>query len=291
MIGFKVTKDRHDKPIDLLGQTNNPRIIFYKSLPSKQVIIEGKIEHGRGLDIFSLSQDSNHPFIYAITHSIGKSDFRHSIKTILMEYYNNVRPFNIGCWLGVDINKEHRLYSEPAWSTLFPWENVSIDKKKHERKICAIEDNKEHGSNYDIFKGWRNFGPVSEEILNIETNRLVKLVESIQKKGFIRENSDGTSNDIGAIVLMKEDGSWRWLVEYGGQHRAAVLSALNYKLIPLKVWQVIDERDVNVWPNVISGVYSRQEALAVFNTMFDSKSNNVLSHWEEYILENNKVIS
>jgi len=110
------------------------------------------------------------------------------------------------------------------------------------------------------------FGPVSDVKIEIESKRYAKLLESIEKKGYNRSNeSDG---DIEGGILINSNNDWRIIVN-GGQHRAIVLAALGYETIPVRVSRNVYEAEVNYWPNVISGLYTKKGALKLFRTIFD----------------------
>jgi hypothetical protein len=198
----------------------------------------------------------------------------------LKSYYSLVQPTCAAEWLGFDGNKLISMQSQPPWNILLPWENVDINQKKIHRMQCALDDNAEHGCRLGINNGWRNFGPVEGVIVQLEATRLINLYHSIEKSGYVRNDASG---DIGAVVLFKDDGTWRWLVENGGQHRASVLSALGYKKIVVKVWQIVEERDAELWPSVISGLYTKAEALEIFNRIFEGEPPSVIEPWVKYV--------
>lgn len=272
--GYQLVNKRHLLPIDQRDFSNNPKSLNYYTTTNKQVLVNAKLEDGRGLEIFSLGCDSSHPFIYAIRKAINNDNQKEVIKKILKKYYDTVQPKNTSEWLGLKENQAPLLDREPPWVSLLPWENTDLKNKKQGRKECAIYDNKEHGENCTIEKGWRNFGPVTDRILELETERLYKLMMSVKEKGFLRDDKYG--GDIGGVVLINDDEKWKWIVEWGGQHRAAVISALGYNQVPIRVWQVIERKDVKIWPGVQSGIYSEKAALKIFDNIFYNKVSNLI---------------
>ena len=44
---------------------------------------------------------------------------------------------------------------------------------------------------------------------------------------------------------------------------------MGFTKIDVRVWQVIERRDVELWPNVQSGIYSIQMALKVFDNIYN----------------------
>jgi len=278
--GYTLSKKIYNQPIDLRKLSNNPKSLSYYTNTNRQILINASLDKGRGLEIFSLNNNSYHPFIRAIKYALVSDDYKKALKEKLSQYYSIVQPRNASEWLGFNQGELDILDNEPAWLSLLPWENSSLKQKKDGRKECAIYDNKEHDSRLEIEEGWRNFGPVSEKILELEVNRLYSLMVSIEKNGVLRDDKDG--GDIGAIVLMKEDNDFRWIVEWGGQHRAAVISAMGYERVPIRVWQVVERKDVNLWPNVQSGLYTEKTALKIFDKIYAGVSiSKVTKNWED----------
>lgn len=279
-LGYSLSKKLYEEPIDLRALSNNPKSLHYLTKTNRQIIINTTFDKGRGLEIFPLSYSSYHPYIMAVRYAYNSGDYQMGLRKILSRYYSTVQPQNTAEWFGFKKGEIPLLDNEPAWLSLLPWENSSIDYKKHGRKECAIYDNKEHGSSIIIEEGWRSFGPVSADIIDIEVSRLYKLMISIEKNGILRDNGEG--GDIGAIVLMKEPDDYRWIVEWGGQHRAAAISGMGYKNITIRVWQIVERKDVNLWPNVQSGVYTIKTALEIFDKIYNGTSlSGVTKNWEE----------
>src|SRR5690606_27390083 len=105
----------------------------------------------------------------------------------------------------------------------------------------------------------------SDEKIRIEVNRLITLLASIKEHGFKQEYSDS----LGCFVLVNGE-KWRWYVN-GGQHRASVLAALGYDEMPVCIRQLVRRDDVGYWPNVQSGIFTENQALAVFDRLFSGE--------------------
>src|SRR5690606_16637583 len=118
---------------------------------------------------------------------------------------------------------------------------------------------------------------VSDKKIKIEAIRLLELLESIKKQGFNQQNEDA----LGCFVLA-DGATWRWYVQ-GGQHRAAVMAALGYNSIPVYVRQIIRREEVSFWPNVQSGIFSKEKALIVFDKLFAAKPPTVAKDWVDYV--------
>jgi len=277
--GFTITKSKYDQPLELLS--SEPFLINYISTFKRQIVINAPLENGRGFEVFSLSHTSIHPLIVASKMYIDTGDIN-LVESVLCRYYESVNPQDIYDWLGVS-EKSNQLSADchPPWATILPWENVTPEKKIQHRIATAKYDSAEHGERHIIAQGWRNFGPVSPEVISLEAKRIVSLCDSIKRLGFKRHSNSG--GDIGAIILVNEDLSWRWLVENGGQHRSAVLSALNYEVIPIRVWSIVYRREVLSWPGVTAGIFTQSQALKIFDNIFIGDNVDILDEYKKIL--------
>jgi len=250
-------------PIDVREKGNNPKLLRYYC-KSQPVIIEVPIKKGRGHPVFSFHPSEAHPFVIAAKKAINSTSSFYVIYNELKDYYETVQPKSAAEFLGLH-DENNDLHNYPAWACVLPWDFESIERWSEKNKQSINIENRRAGKNIDASHGWAWTGPVSDVKLNIEAKRLHKLLNSINKNGYKRNNNpDG---DIKSIVLIDENDNWAWMATTG-QHRLSVLSALGYKKIPLRVHKIIDIKDVEIWPNVISGLYTKKEAKQLFNNIF-----------------------
>jgi len=121
-----------------------------------------------------------------------------------------------------------------------------------------------------------DLGRKGVERSSAEAHRFADLLVSIEKHGFLRNNSpDG---DIGATVLMREDGQWRWLAS-AGNHRAIALGILGLETIPVRMDSIVYRQDVGFWPNVKNGTYTPAYAREIFDRVFDAVPPESLTAW------------
>lgn len=134
-------------------------------------------------------------------------------------------------------------------------------------------DHKEVNSNITIKDGFTYFGPVSDEKVKVEALRYYNLIQSLCDKGYNR--SDHFEGDICGEIIINKNGEWRWLAG-PGQHRAVVLSSLDYQNIPVRVLRLVFENEVDIWPNVTSGLYTKKGALKLFHTIFQGNASHLI---------------
>ena len=192
------------------------------------------------------------------------------VKNILQEYYKLVSPKSAGHLIRA--KKDSIFYKFPAWNVLMPWQQETIREwNKKIEKFVKLE-NQPYNRHADITNGWAWTGPTDDIKALIEAERVVSLLTSILQKGYLRNN--GSDGDILGTILIKDENNWKWQA-IRGQHRACVLSALGYKKIPIRIVNLIRRNEVKYWPNVVSGLYKIDEALDVFDMVFEGNFENM----------------
>ncbi len=261
------------KVADLRNASNDPRQISY--LQQTSALADLPVDLGCRTN-FAL-KDSSDPFRLAVAVAVTSKDPPEVIRSVLEHYYSLVQPINACEWLGVDPGQCPDLAEVPPWAAPDPWREKTISEQdQHVRRYTGRESERERHA-LSITEGWTYCGPVSEEKLEMESGRLHRLMSSIQSKGF--EIPTIRADDLTASLLVDNSGNWRWVVE-NGKHRASVLSALGYKSVPVRVKLVVHRSDAEAWPNVTSGVYTKEAALKYFDRFFSEDSPPVVHRWD-----------
>ena len=266
-------------PEDVRNAGNDPRALHYYT--NNQVLLNAPVSKGFGLDHYPARKRGPHPFVRASLTGLNSAVPKKDIRGVLEQYYRCVQPESAAEWMGFSPHRLPGLADEPPWGRVFPWRSTTVEAMKRGIEATATIDNAQGGKNLTIEHGWRSFGPVSDEILEIETTRIMNLIQSVERNGIQRNNLPG--GDIIAIALVDDDGDWRWLVEAGGEHRLPVLAAMGYKEIPIRVRLVIYRNDVDIWPNVNSGLYSRDVALEIFDRYFQESYPPIVQRYLDVI--------
>lgn len=265
--------------VDVRGVADHPSSLLYygrKTAPS--VLVEAPIRRGYSLEVFSLRADGSNPFVCAIRNAIRSRNGREAIRRTLAHYYRAVRPKSAAQWLGITADDAPEMASEPVWARLLPWEDDTVSDRKRNIRQKVRSENRRRGEVLSIHDGWKLCGPVSEAFLRIQSGRLYELYRSIARRGLVRH--DEVDGDIRAVALIDGD-RWRWLQCGGGFHRAAVAAALGYRSMPVRIWRVVYRRQVELWPQVARGEFTREGALAVFDRIFSGKSPAVVKNWRQ----------
>lgn len=215
---------------------------------------------------------SGNPFVKTLkTYSNTKSDYSGSL---LEEYYEQYHPSSMREVLGSDninLEKYHPMATVMPWSTSTPDEKllracVDINAPN----ILSREAHKLGLSEKDSY-GWQYFGPVSDNLGKLEYNRLISVYNAIKKNGY-NPNQYGYIH--GQFLVDHQD--WVW-VNIGGKHRFATLAALEFKAIPVALRSrssalFIHRSDADYWPNVKNGLFSKHDALKIFDRIMAGTS-------------------
>lgn len=276
VFGYRLFRIDSLRPVDVRQGNNNPKQFFYYG--GRPVLIDAPTTLGR-IRFFSLSKECN-PFVYAVSVALNEVDTLNTIESVLHKYYSLVKPENAHDWLGLNAKDAPLLSEVPVWSVPEPWKLADIGQKRSSIQNVAINESRQTGHALDISHGEKCFGPVTKEKLSIETTRLHNVMLSIQHNGWQRH--DGYDGDIEAVVFMRDECRWCWQVSRG-LHRVAVLSALGWQNIPLRVNAIVWRSDADIWPNVVSGLYTKIGALKLFDRISDGALPPIVQPWTEEV--------
>lgn len=273
--GYRLSRVEQLQPIDVRGDSADPRLFCYYG-GRRRILMDVDIDRGIGFDVFPLADTSLHPAACAARKAIESTHPREAIRDTLVDYYRSVQPGSAAQWLGFSPGSMRQLAGQPPWARVLPWQPQDIRSRRNRVKALSPIESQNGGRRLTIEDGWKTYGPVSDRLLEVEVQRLHSLLDSIRQHGYLR--SDEECGDINAAVLWKDENNWKWRIT-GGDHRAAVLSALGYEQIPVRLTRLVRRSDVGIWPNVTSGVYDEQSALELFDRLLEGALPPVVDDW------------
>lgn len=265
--------------VDVRGEHNDARACFYYR---RSVLVAANIREGIGLHHFSLAKEGCNPFVRACL-AAGEGANRQAAATVLQKYYDSVQPKSAAAWLGFLDSDVPAFANIPASAVVQPWTWQTPSDAYNARKAGVPRENKQMGTKLPFSDGWHGCGPVSLSKISVESERLCRIIESVRENGLLRH--DGLGGDIEVDFLYNKEGVSRWWI-VSGHHRAAVLSAMGFKTVPVRVRAVIDRAHVSIWPNVVSGLYPQDVALNLFDRLIEGVLPESVSAWVDEIREN-----
>jgi hypothetical protein len=134
-------------------------------------------------------------------------------------------------------------------------------------RAWAHGDNIEHGHPEITIDtdGFKDHGPVSPQIGRLEFERLRQTCATLSRVRY-----DRAKGDVSVLVIRRGD-DYRFLNFGGGLHRTAAMKALGHDFVPAKPQRpwVIDVDEVDRWPQVRAGVWTREAAIRYIDHLFD----------------------
>jgi len=165
---------------------------------------------------------------------------------------------------------------------LSPWTARSAEELAAVIERWTHRDNAEHGQKtLDLATGgFQMFGPVSDEKRRLEFDRLRRIKDSIKENGYDRRCGDSS------FRVLKRGDDFRFIANGGGYHRVAAMAASGFDWIPGRIFPapfVIDCAEVDYWPQVRFGFWSKNQALAYVDYLFDYNSKAWRSYRDELL--------
>ena len=152
---------------------------------------------------------------------------------IFDEYYSKFQPQNISDFLGVRFPQDHSLSNFKPYEIPMPWLNINWSTYRHKHYASILKEIKIYDKNINLFPGWAACGPLSEQKMAFEWDRLARTYKSIQALGYQR--SDHDDGDISGFVMIDNSNeNWCFMITQGG-HRACCLAALGYHDVTVRI--------------------------------------------------------
>ena len=290
----KIAFDRFGYDVRRVAGPAHPQVADPKSDPVTfeydvhrrgYVLFEVALEQVRAFGALGLSLTAQaHPFVRALQLALQGGDARSTrtaIERVLDEYYGAVRPDSTLALLGLDRK------SAPALSDggdgadgrlmvtgVLPWSARSPAEICEARRRTAVFEGLQKGMRSRLEDGVTAFGPVTPRKLALEVSRLFDLLVSVRARGFIRHDPRSPLQ----VDALRRGEDYRWLIN-SGQHRFAAAGAFDVISLPAMVTRVIRRDDARHWPQVVSGLFTKTSALALFDRIYEGQPAPILAPW------------
>lgn len=240
----------------------------------RDIYIAASLSQAMAFGAFHLGEKTVHPWVLGLRVAAATQD-PIALKNLLRRYYNAVQPSSLAQWLGVharELQEHHR--EAPPYANIWPWSRQTLDDELTRIGRIAKNENRRFGVAGGIEHGVKAFGPVSESRLQAQTQRLWDLWRSVESSGFRSEGSDYSLR--GTFLL--NGSEWVW-VPRGATHRVAVASAARIGRLPVAVDEVVRREEVDLWPNVAGGTFTRRSALKIFDRVMAQRGPSITDNW------------
>jgi hypothetical protein len=267
LVGLEVRRRRSMREPPLLYDDLS-EALYMKTAHSAQVAFRAPVAQIVDWQGFAFRKDAWHPFVATV--DIFQTEGPTSAHDFLANYYTTFQP-SCAAEALLDFPEAPDVFRElPAHMfRLAPW---SIETPEETDAIVSAwvqRDNLIHSGEALSLKagGYPLFGPVSPAKFEIEVKRLFQIIRILSTDGYNRRFGDCY------FRFLRRGNEVRLVAGGGGYHRAAVMAGLGYEWVPGQFMQTpIDTRDVDYWPQVRRGVWTRKQALAYVDHLFDHSS-------------------
>ena len=233
-------------------------------------LLDIALEHCRVLPstAYACASHRGNPFVDTLI-GYARGEIKNFEQSPLAGFYRTWQPLSAADVLGLtgdDVAPE--LLQAPPLGFVMPWNDWSPARAEQRWAGIIEADNREHGGLGKAKLGWKSWGPVDPTIGQQEFGRLISVFDSIKTRGYQR--SEAGDGDIKGVALHRA-GEFRVLVT-AGHHRASALAALGRTTVPIRIDNMLVRReDAAAWPNVRTGLFTKQQALALFDRLFEGR--------------------
>jgi len=258
-------------PIDLRGLLDNPAEAIGRSA-GNPVLVNLPLASCRSMlaVAFACTNTSGQPFIDT-ARGILNGSVTGYIGSPLQRYYESFQPSNLAELLGIEPTDKGPASRLPPYAFVFPWHGTPTVQQCRIKSQKIRKENMFHGSKLSGSNGWHLIGPISPEKGILEFERLSKTLCSIQKNGYKRNN--GPDGDMVGVILVRDDTCVAVIAP--GQHRISALVALGYDKAPVRISctfvPIVYRETATSWPAVKNGFMTVEQALSVFDRVFEGQ--------------------
>ena len=281
ILNLKIVSLDKSSPFDFTNIDDIDPITAQYLIEDNKIIINIDLELGRTNRWFDMSKKSLDPPIFAIRQALKKDLSGDAlVKNILLtlQECQSLTKFNNAAeLLGLESEQSNALYSYPWWAEVKPWDSRSIDHMLEHSPFEVKKNRASNGMRIDSNDPHEIMRDDLQNSLPSHAKQYAKLTEAIKKYGF---KYGGKSGYVSAEVLIA-DGKMCWKLGGEGNHRAAAASALGLKKIPVLVTKIIRLDELDSWPNVKLGTFSKKQATEIFYSVFDAKPPKIYNNWVE----------
>ena len=266
-LGYEIRRNGIGEDSEVCDIYDHPIKALYKSSWGNRISFHCPLEKCVWYNGLSLSSGGWDPFS-ALIEEYEEGASKSFDGSILDRYYRTWVPGNPLAAMSRRGAAEGRLAKYPSYVLLYPWQDISVQQRKRQVQQACVKESREHGyTGIDISFGYKLHGPVHPLKGQLEYYRTLKVYASLKEQGYDRRFGDVTG------WLLRQEGDYRF-VNTGGVHRVAAMKALRFSEVPASTIDpyVVNVEDVDYWPQVLRGLWSRSAARDYVKMLFSFDS-------------------
>lgn len=286
LFNMKIIKLNSFEPVNLTKSEINPISAQYM-FDQKSIVIEIDLKNGRTNNWFDLKDSSLDPGIFAVRSALKKKFTNETlykdILNTLRDYKSVIKCKNAAYSLNIDSFEENNIKKFSWWNMIYPWDDISFEENEKNYPYQVKKNRLENGMKILSNDPKKILEEDFKNSLDSHTKQYISLLNKIMKQGVKFGSKYGYIT--AEIFISKNKFCWKTGKE--GNHRVAVCAALGLEKIPVLVTKVIRLDELEYWPNVIKGRFSKDQAKKIFLDIFDAKPQKINEDWVNKILNKN----
>lgn len=286
-LGYDVRRVAKPATVHIVEPGSDPVTYEYSRETRGYAVFEVEIADTRAFHALALPlRPEAHPFVRSIDiarHETSEKLAKAKIQEILLSYYEDVRPSSAADVFDIareDLPGLHGFTpnsdDQPIDGDFLPWSGRGPTAIRRGREQTAVFEGIQNGVFSKVSDGITCFGPVTPAKLALEVNRLLRLLVSVRRRGFVRFDPRSPLQ-VGAF---RRGDKYKWVINHG-QHRFAVAAAFGIESVPAMVTEVVRRDDARFWPQVANGNFTERGALAIFDRIYEGTPASVCRRWIE----------
>jgi hypothetical protein len=267
--GLELRRVRKEPPGDPIPLVDDPSEALHRVQRGVPTAFDCPLEIARDTRGFSFAPDGWHPWVAELRDQDRDVDAADAAPPLLQRYSASFRPMDaLEALAGFEPDAPCGLVDlgpDLFWVT--PWCAWTPEEMAGAVRDWVGRGAREHGlTDFDPGRdGSPYHGPTSRRLAEVEARRLREAAISLRRDGYDRRFGD-------SLFYLVRRGAEQVAVKFGGgYHRTAVMAAIGAPTLPaqLRPPLAVDVDDVDDWPQVRSGLWSRRAAVRYIDHLFD----------------------
>jgi len=238
---------------------------FVKSFPFPNTVLD--FRNGRSVRGVRFSDVSNDMFAQMVGNVV-RGDNRSYIIDCLFKSYQSISGLRAGSFFP-SLNDSTKLNCYPHWCVVLPWDDVKIEEVYKDYPKNLVKNRSNHSLS---FNGCTNNDEIISKALSYDA-AVSQVDQTINLHNIIKSNAYYQSRRLPVVTILYEsDDKWCWMMGGEGNHRAYLFNELEHENFPCEINQIVYLSEVEKWPNVRSGLFSKDEAISFFKQVTDGQN-------------------
>lgn len=183
-------------------------------------------------------------------------------------YQNVLNVTSVGDYLGL-ARASRSQRALPHWAAVSPWDPMSLSEMYRWLPARVRKNRKSNGLDLPKIAFGKNLMRLDAlHGANSHAVQYFELMHSISAEGFWESPN---SSDPLLVKVLRKGASQRWMI-WSGSHRVVSASVLEIEGVHGHVIEVVRREEAPYWPNVQNGCFAVDQALSIFDSLFESRA-------------------